>query len=92
MATQTFTARVDAAGSQIFVTFYKEMPGGWKLDFRDAQGYRLDNGDRWVATLDDLVLQLANFTTDDPNWRTKDNRPVSFYAAVQECILASRAA
>ncbi len=90
MATQTFTAQLDDNGSRTFVTFYKEMPGGWKLDFRDAQGDHVANGDHWIETLDDLVLQLTNFTTDDLNWHTEDNKPVSFFAAVRECILASR--
>lgn len=92
MWTRTFTAKLNANGSQTTVTFYKEIPGGWKLDFRNAQGEHVANGDRWVETVDDLVLQLGNFTKEDPTWRTEDSAPISFYAAVRECILTSRTA
>ena len=90
MWTRTFTAQVDGNGSQTTVTFYKEIPGGWKLDLKDAEGKHVANGDRWVETIDDLVLQLGNFTDDDLAWRTNENEPVSFYAALRECILKSR--
>lgn len=90
MWTRTFTAQVHRDGSETTITFYKEIPGGWKLDFKDAQGQHVANGDRWVETIDDLVLQLGNFTNDDLKWRTEENEPISFYAAIQECILKSR--
>jgi len=90
MWTQTFTAKVDDNGSLTTITFYKEIPGGWKLDLLNAQGQHVANGDRWVETIDDLVLQLGNFTNDDLAWRTEANEPISFYAAVRECILKSR--
>jgi len=91
MWTRTFTAQADDNGKRTIITFYKEIPGGWKLDFRDAQGQHVANGDRWVETLDDLVLQLGNYTQDDLTWRAEDEVSVSFYAAVKECILKSRA-
>ncbi|WP_370191697.1 hypothetical protein [Qipengyuania sp.] len=89
MPSRTFIARVDDKGSTTTIAFYKEMPGGWKLDFRDGQGNHIANGNRWAETLDDLVLQLADFTKEDLHWRAEDNEPISFYAAVQECILSS---
>ena len=88
---RTFAAQVDENRSRTIITFYKEIPGGWKLDFRDAQGQHVANGDRWVETLDDLILQLGNYTNDELAWRTENDDPVSFYAAVQECILKSQA-
>ena len=91
MWTRTFTAQVEDGGSPTTITFYKEIPGGWKLDFKDAQGQHVVNGDRWVETIDDLVLQLGNFTDKELTWHTEANEPVSFYAAIQECIMQSRA-
>ena len=91
MPNRTFIAQADDKGSTTTIAFYKEMPGGWKLDFRDYQGNDVANGDRWVETLDDLVLQLANLTNEELHWRTEDNGPISFYAAVKECILSSSA-
>ncbi|WP_370177930.1 hypothetical protein [Alteriqipengyuania sp.] len=90
MWTRTFTAHVEGDGSPTTITFYREIPGGWKLDFRDAQGEHVANGDRWVETIDDLVLQLGNYTNSDPKWRTEDGDRVSFYAAVRECVLEAR--
>lgn len=92
MWTRTFTAKMNDNGSQTTITFFKEMPGGWKLDFRNAQGRHVANGDRWVETIDDLVLQLSNFTNDDLMWRAEDGEPISFYAAIRECIQKSRTA
>ncbi|HBR83482.1 MAG: hypothetical protein CMN68_01115 [Sphingomonadaceae bacterium] len=90
MGTRTFTAQVGDNGSQTIITFYREIPGGWKLDLRNTQGQHVANGDRWVETIDDLVLQLGNFTDDDLMWHTEEDEPVSFYAAVKECTLHSQ--
>mgnify|MGYP003130218432 FL=1 len=90
MYSRTFNAQVDDNGKVTKITFYKEMPGGWKLDFTDVQATHIPNGDRWVETVDDLVLQLGNFTNDELNWRTEDDEPVSFYAAIRECVLGSQ--
>jgi|TARA_Y100000815_G_C13070790_1_gene398067 hypothetical protein len=90
MFSRTFHAQVDDNGAATTITFYKEIPGGWKLDFTDVQANHVPNGDRWVETVDDLVLQLGNFTNDELNWRTDEGDPVSFYAAIRECVLGSQ--
>ena len=88
MASATFFAKTRASAGLVVISFYRETPGGWKLDLRDEFGKCLFNGDRWVETLDDLVLQIGNFTDEDLTWQSLEGaQPVSFYSAVRRCVL-----
>ncbi|APG61520.1 hypothetical protein LPB140_00190 [Sphingorhabdus lutea] len=88
MPSATYYARVQDGEETVVISFYKEQPGGWKLNLEDESGAYISNGDRWVETLDDLVLQIANFTQDEIVWR-EENRddPISFYNAAKRCIV-----
>ena len=90
MATSTFIAQSNMTDPPTFISFYKEMPGGWKLDFRDRSGEYIPNGDSWVENLDDLVFQISCFTSEDLIWKIEgDGKSVSFYEAVRSCISES---
>lgn len=71
----------------VIISFYKENPGGWKLDFTDDSGSNIPNGDLWVQNLDDLILQIANRVNDDLEWRAENSdNVISFYEAIKQCI------
>jgi len=88
MTSFTYFAKIQAEGRSVVISFYKEQPGGWKLDFKDESGGYIPNGDRWVETLDDLVLQLGNFTEDELMWQEeKTGNQVSFYKVVKRYVI-----
>lgn len=88
MASPTFFSKTQAEGKLVFISFYKEQPGGWKLNFEDEFENYIPGGDRWVEHLDDLVLQIGNFTEDDLVWQEEGvTGLISFYNAVKRCIV-----
>ncbi len=88
MPSATFYSVAKVGRDSVVISFYKEKPGGWKLNFEDESGEYVSNGDRWVESLDDLVLQIGNFTDKDLVWREENSESdVSFYGAVKRCII-----
>lgn len=88
MYSETYLAKTLIDGKAVIISFYKENPGGWKLDFTDEAGSTIPNGDLWVQNLDDLILQIANRVNDDLEWRAENSdNSISFYEAIKQCIV-----
>ena len=87
MSSPTYFSITQFRGQPVLISFYKEQPGGWKLNFEYESGASIPGGDKWTETLDDLVLQIGNFTDDDLIWQEEEQiERLSFYDAVKRCV------
>lgn len=85
----TYYTKLNYKGKMAVMSFYREYPGGWKLNIEDKlHGDYCDRGDNWVHTIDDLIVQIYHITDEELTWYAEDTgEPISFYEAVKKCAL-----
>ena len=87
MPSSTFSASAEVNERMLKISFYKEIPGGWKLDITKESGDSVWNGDRWAENVDELVSEIGNLAGDIPDWLEEETgERVSFFSAIWRAV------